>query len=462
MDRKRQRIPVYLTQNELNNLLKNIRKDQHKLGIALMGYAGLRVSELCSLRVCDIYLARGYLKILGKGNKERIVPLTNPLQRQVEQYLKRYGSNLTPESFLLGRTRVAWHYVVKKYASANLGRNDIHCHTLRHSFATALYEKGATIERIAELLGHANINTTMIYSHISYSQKKDTVMLLEGKRSRVVRLLLPRRRQGEISVKRHNTLIGREKELEQINGYVKSGHSVLVFGSQGCGKSAILRQFDDAIYIDEYKKKRTIVSIIIQVRNIDPVLIKEVSKELNKLNIDDLIDELCSLQRLIVFDDITALSKSDRRIISKIAAQTTVLASSSKSADKKLFPTFVDVKPLKRYHTRAILSEMIHMNDHDKKDQVISDILHTAGENIKEAEYISNQLQLGKTTDEVVTEERVSNQVSIAPVLLIFVLFFVAYTLKSYATSMVAFSYAMLVVFRLIFYKFIFVPAMRR
>ena len=102
------------------------------------------------------------------------------------------------------------------------------------------------------------------------------------------------------------------------------------------------------------------------------------------------------------------------------------------------------------------------MNDHDKKDQVISDILHTAGENIKEAEYISNQLQLGKTTDEVVTEERVSNQVSIAPVLLIFVLFFVAYTLKSYATSMVAFSYAMLVVFRLIFYKFIFVPAMRR
>lgn len=163
-----------------------------------------------------------------------------------------------------------------------------------------------------------------------------------------------------------------------------------------------------------------------------------------------------------MFDDITAFSKSDRRVISKIAAQTTVLASSSKPADKKLFPTFVDVKPLKRYHTRAILSEMIHMNDHDKKDQVISDILHTAGENIKEAEYISNQLQLGKTTDEVVTEERVSNQVSIAPVLLIFVLFFVAYTLKSYATSMVAFSYAMLVVFRLIFYKFIFVPAMRR
>ncbi|MBN2190010.1 MAG: hypothetical protein JW728_02230, partial [Candidatus Aureabacteria bacterium] len=99
------------------------------------------------------------------------------------------------------------------------------------------------------------------------------------------------------------------------------------------------------------------------------------------------------------------------------------------------------------------------MNNPSEKERIIDDILHQAGSNLKEAEYIASQLQLGKSSEEITTDVRVSNQVSIAPILLIFVLFFVAYVLKSYATSMVAFSYALLVCFRLVFYKFIFSPA---
>jgi len=103
---------------------------------------------------------------------------------------------------------------------------------------------------------------------------------------------------------------------------------------------------------------------------------------------------------------------------------------------------------------------MIQMTNPKKKERIIDDILHQAGENLKEAEYIANQLQLGKTAEEVITDERASNQVSIAPVLLIFVLFFVAFVLKSYATSMVALSYALFVVFRILFYKYMLMPAM--
>ncbi|HRR42541.1 MAG TPA: hypothetical protein P5244_15015, partial [Syntrophales bacterium] len=157
--------------------------------------------------------------------------------------------------------------------------------------------------------------------------------------------------------------------------------------------------------------------------------------------------------------DITDLSKLDRKTVAKLSEVATVLASSSRAADKKLFKTFLDVKPLKRHHTRQVLSEMIHLNDPRKKELIVDDILHQSGDNLKDAEYIAGQLTLGKSNEEVVTPDRESNQVSIAPVLLIFVLFFVAYVLKSYATSMVAFSYALLVVFRLVFYRYIFMPA---
>ncbi|HNX59856.1 MAG TPA: hypothetical protein PKK43_12205, partial [Spirochaetota bacterium] len=89
-------------------------------------------------------------------------------------------------------------------------------------------------------------------------------------------------------------------------------------------------------------------------------------------------------------------------------------------------------------------------------------ILHTAGDNLKEAEYIARQLELGKETQEITTENRTTNQVSIAPVLTIVVLFFVAWILKSYAAGMVAFSYAVLVVFRMVFYRYIFTPAISK
>ena len=102
------------------------------------------------------------------------------------------------------------------------------------------------------------------------------------------------------------------------------------------------------------------------------------------------------------------------------------------------------------------------MNDIQKKEQTGNDILHAAGDNLKEAEYIARQMQLGKSTEEITTDERAANQVSIAPVLTLVLLFFVAWVLKSYAAGMVAFSYAVLVVFRMVFYRYIFTPAISK
>jgi hypothetical protein len=84
----------------MEKLVNNIRKDRHRLGIALMSYGGLRVSEMCNLKISDINVARGFMKVTGKGNKQRFVPLTGKLQTMVEQFLNRHGTELSPDSLL--------------------------------------------------------------------------------------------------------------------------------------------------------------------------------------------------------------------------------------------------------------------------------------------------------------------------------------------------------------------------
>jgi hypothetical protein len=459
------KLPLFLSQKDIDNLIRGVRKEKHKLGLYLMSHGGLRVSEMCTLKVADIHLQRGFMMITGKGNKQRVVPINATLQKMLESYLGKYSYKLKPESFLIGGDRSSWHYVVKKYSEQNLGRRDVHCHTLRHSFATGLYEKDVPIERISQILGHSKIDTTLIYSQISIEQKKEAVMTLDGPKGRLFTFARSFKRRTDITVKSSGSLIGRDRELSVINNYLQNKTSVILSGSKGSGKSAILRHIPESILIDEYKKKQTLVKIILSssCQGVsDEKVYKEAEKQLKKLSIEELLDQLKNFSKTIIFDDITGLSKTDRSTISKLSELTTVLAASTRTADRKLFKTFVEIKPLKRHHTRLILSEMVQITDPRKKELMIDDVLHQAGDNLKEAEYISRQMTMGKTHDEVITDERIDNQVSIAPFLLILVLFFAAYVLKSYASAMVALSYALLVVFRMVFYKYIFMPASKK
>lgn len=459
--KKRIKLPSFLSKKEMESLLSTVKKDRHRLGIALMLYGGLRVSEMCRLRISNIHLARGFIKVNGKGDKQRIVPLTPKLQKLMENYLVKYGSTLTQESYLVGRTRVSWHYAVKKYTRKLLERNDLSCHSLRHSFATALYEDGVQIEKISQLLGHSKLDTTMIYSHLSMEQKRSAVMTLENPRFRFMSFLLPMRKYiPDMAINNTSSLIGREKELTELNTHLNNKISVILFGPKGAGKSAILKSLENIIYISEYRKKQTLIKIIIESSNLEAgSMDKEVERELKRLSIDELIEEIKGLNKIIVIDDITDLSRQDKKTITRLSESSLVAASTSRHSDIKYFKTYVEIKPLKRPLIRQILSEMIQINDVHKKETLISDILHSSGENLKEAEYMANQLKLGKASAEIVSEERESNQVTIAPALLIVVLFFTAWVLKSYATTIAAFSYAMMVVFRLVFYKYIFSPA---
>ncbi|HHU50832.1 MAG TPA: site-specific tyrosine recombinase XerD [Firmicutes bacterium] len=143
---------------------------------------GLRVSELVSLRLTDLNLEEGYIRCLGKGSKERIIPLGSVAVKYLQFYLNHARKFLaaTPgeETLFLnhhgrGLTRQGFWKIIKKYAE-KLGIADrITPHTLRHSFATHLLENGADLRAVQEMLGHVDISTTQIYTHLTRGRLKE-------------------------------------------------------------------------------------------------------------------------------------------------------------------------------------------------------------------------------------------------------------------------------------------------
>ncbi|MBI4579401.1 MAG: tyrosine-type recombinase/integrase, partial [Planctomycetes bacterium] len=143
--------------------------------------AGLRVSELTGLRLEDVQLDIGYVRCLGKGRKERIVPLGEPAIQAVREYLSQLRPQLADghgcDRLFLSRTGKpfdrtnCWRLVVK-YARRMGITGKLSPHTLRHCFATHLLSNGADIRMVQEMLGHADIATTQIYTHVDSSRLK--------------------------------------------------------------------------------------------------------------------------------------------------------------------------------------------------------------------------------------------------------------------------------------------------
>lgn len=179
-------LPDILSTDEIDRIIATIDtssvkglRDQAMLEVLYS--CGLRVSELISLKIQDLFFGEGYIRVIGKGDKQRLVPISAIARERIHRYLdQRPGGRSNIETVFLNNrgsqlTRVMVFTILKEAARRAGINKRISPHTFRHSFATHLLEGGASIRQVQEMLGHESILTTEIYTHLDSSHLRQTV-----------------------------------------------------------------------------------------------------------------------------------------------------------------------------------------------------------------------------------------------------------------------------------------------
>ncbi|MEI8137452.1 MAG: site-specific tyrosine recombinase XerD [Bacteroidota bacterium] len=185
------KLPVYLSVDEIDKMLSCIDRsalegERNYSMLETLYSCGLRVSELTSLKITDLHLNDNYLKVVGKGNKERLVPIGKNAAKLIKTYISSTRSQLTPKKeaedivYLnrrgAGLSRVMVFYIIKDLAQKAGIKKILSPHSFRHSFATHLVEGGADLRAVQEMLGHESITTTEIYTHLDRQFLRDNIL----------------------------------------------------------------------------------------------------------------------------------------------------------------------------------------------------------------------------------------------------------------------------------------------
>jgi len=185
------KLPIVLSLEEIDELQATIdlskpEGHRNKAIIETLYSCGLRVSELVNLRITNLHFKEEYIKVIGKGSKERIVPISQKAIKEITLYLTSYRNHLTVNTadkdivFLNRRgrklTRVMIFTIVKQLAKKMGLQKNISPHTFRHSFATHMVEGGADLRAVQEMLGHESILTTEIYTHLDRTYLKEIIL----------------------------------------------------------------------------------------------------------------------------------------------------------------------------------------------------------------------------------------------------------------------------------------------
>ncbi|HTL81739.1 MAG TPA: site-specific tyrosine recombinase XerD [Bacteroidia bacterium] len=189
--RTRRKLPDTLNLEEINKLIgavdrSKIAGERNVAMLEMLYGCGLRVSELVNLRISDLFLKEHYIRVIGKGNKQRLVPIGRTAIKHVKLYMEKVRSHMEIKKgeedilFLNNRgkrlTRVMVFTIIKQLAISIGLKKTISPHTFRHSFATHLVEGGADLRAVQEMLGHESITTTEIYTHLDRRFLKEQVM----------------------------------------------------------------------------------------------------------------------------------------------------------------------------------------------------------------------------------------------------------------------------------------------
>jgi len=178
--KSKKRLPIFIEENQIENLLNEVEFDEgfigerDKLIIELFYVTGVRISELINIKIFDINFSNSLIKVLGKRNKERLIPLSNNIVNEIQIFAKKHNVNNYLFTNLRGNKLYAKlvYRVVKKYIGKISSVSKKSPHILRHTFATHMLNNGADINAIKELLGHANLSATQVYTHNTIEKLK--------------------------------------------------------------------------------------------------------------------------------------------------------------------------------------------------------------------------------------------------------------------------------------------------
>ena len=178
--KSKKRLPVFIEENQIENLLNQIKfndgfvGERDKLIIELFYVTGIRLSELINIKISDVDFNNNLIKVLGKRNKERLIPLSISIVNELEFFINKHDLNKHLFTNLSGAKvyNKLVYRVVKKYISKISSVSKKSPHILRHTFATHMLNNGADINAIKELLGHANLSATQVYTHNTIGKLK--------------------------------------------------------------------------------------------------------------------------------------------------------------------------------------------------------------------------------------------------------------------------------------------------
>lgn len=185
------KLPVYLSVEEIDKMMGLIDRskpegERNASMLETLYSCGLRVSELVNLKISDLHLNEDYIKVTGKGNKERLVPIGRSGKKMIETYMNQIRNHTTikkgnEDVLYLNKhgsklSRVMVFYIIKDLAQRAGIRKKLSPHTFRHSFATHLVEGGADLRAVQEMLGHESITTTEIYTHLDKQYLRENIL----------------------------------------------------------------------------------------------------------------------------------------------------------------------------------------------------------------------------------------------------------------------------------------------
>ena len=179
------RLPSFVDKDDIQNLLDKVKFENNYIGnrdrliIEFFYVTGIRLSELINIKISDIDFNNNFIKVLGKRNKERLVPVLPSLLNKMKIYMKKNPTNIyffqSKNGNIISPSTV--YRIVKKYFSSISTKNKISPHVLRHTFATHLINNGADINAVKEILGHSSLASTQIYAKIKIPKMLNDYML---------------------------------------------------------------------------------------------------------------------------------------------------------------------------------------------------------------------------------------------------------------------------------------------